>query len=523
MQFTVLRQLAGSRIYPSAKWLQEPSAIRIAAQIPARLFLIAAVAALGTIGTSQLLFCAQASRKPVPRGLAARCTVRPTDYEGWKAEELANRWVRLIIVPQLGGRLMQVTFDGHDYLFVNDQLKGQVNHPDTEHHRWYNYGGDKIWPMPEGSQDEQHWPDAGGTLLDEGAFTLQVISRGTDCAVRLTGPDDPRIGQQYIRDIRINSNSPAIFFHAVMKNVSGYPQTWSEQSVSQYNAAAPDDPSQFNPKFWGVTLVNLSSVFPNGYHVRTGNPANPGYTVEDGLFRVQWNNMEGEVWTDSAAGWLAVVDGSTGFTMVERNRYDPKATYPGQTTMLFYTTGIHTHNHPRQLANGGTQGARSGQFASAADQPAAAPARMVPPIYYMEAELDSPMVELSPGESYAMDTTWYPTRMGETFKASTYSGVVGTPLAASASPAGLALTGDFGVFYAGSLVAHYYDRSGATIGAAQLVGVTPVQEVQLQSTVQAPPETFRVSVHLVEHSGLDRGPLGEAFVDPPPTASRGRN
>ena len=50
-------------------------------------------------------------------------------------------------------------------------------------------------------------------------------------------------------------------------------------------------------------------------------------------------DMEGEVWTDSPAGWLAVVDGATGFTMVERNHYDPRAIYPGQTTMLFYSTG----------------------------------------------------------------------------------------------------------------------------------------------------------------------------------------
>jgi hypothetical protein len=150
-----------------------------------------------------------------------------------------------------------------------------------------------------------------------------------------------------------------------------------------------------------------------------------------------------------------------------------------------------------------------------------------PPIYYMEAEVDSPMIELAPGESYAMDTEWYPTRMGEAFKTATYSGVVGAPLSAAASPAGLTLTGDFGVFYAGTLVAHYHDRGGSAIGTTKLIDVTPAQEVQLQSTVQAPPQTFRVSVHLVEKSGvnrdLDRGDLGEAFVNPPPAPQRHYN
>ena len=45
-----------------------------------------------------------------------------------------------------------------------------------------------------------------------------------------------------------------------------------------------------------------------------------------------------------------------------------------------------------------------------------APAQDAPPIYYMEAEVNSPVVELYPGESYAMDTQWYPTRMGSEFK-----------------------------------------------------------------------------------------------------------
>jgi hypothetical protein len=44
-------------------------------------------------------------------------------------------------------------------------LKGQYFPPEVsaEQRRWFNYGGDKIWPMPEGSQDEQHWAGAAGT------------------------------------------------------------------------------------------------------------------------------------------------------------------------------------------------------------------------------------------------------------------------------------------------------------------------------------------------------------------------
>jgi hypothetical protein len=427
----------------------------------------------------------QAQAAPAPK-----CTVQKVDYLGWKAEEMSNPWVKLEIVPQLGGRLMQVSFGGHDFLFVNDQLKGKMVPVDPMQHRWVNYGGDKIWPMPEGSDDEQHWAGAGGEPLDDGPFSLQVISHNAECTVRLTGPVDPQIGQQYIRDISISADSPVISFHAVMKNVSGYPQSWSEQSVTQYNAAAPADATQFNPDFWGMTSANPASAYLNGYHVRTGAASNPAYSVRDGLFRLHWNNIGGEVWVDSPGGWAAVVDGTSGYTMIERIRYQPTANYPDKATILFYTTGQ-----------------RSRPTAAASDKP---------PIYYMETELNSPVVELYPGESYAMDTQWFPTRMGSDFKKPTYSGTIATPLAAEAASDGIVLSGVFGVFYPGQLQAHYYNRGGEAIGVAPLIGVTPLEPVKLQTKVSAPPGTFRVAVHLIDSQGLDRGPLGEAFVNPPP-------
>jgi hypothetical protein len=414
------------------------------------------------------------------------CSVQETNYLGWKAEELTNPWVKLELVPQIGGRLIQVTFGGHDFLYVNPELKGQVIPLERNRGGEHNYGGDKVWPLPEGNQDEQHW--SGGGNLDGGPFTLEVLSRGTRCAVRMTGPVNPEIGQRYIRDISIDADTPVISFHVVMQNMSGYPQTWSEQTISEYPTSKPAGSDNFNTKFWGVTAVNPTSAYLNGYYVRTGPADNPAFSVTDGMLRVHWNNIVQEVWIDSPLGWLAAVDGTTGYTMVERHHVDPTAGYPSKATIIFYSSG----ESSRQDQN---------------PEPREGP--------FMEAELNSPLVELAPGESYAMDTQWYPTRMGEDFKTTTYSGVIGTPLTATATPAGLVLSGSFGVFYAGDLVAHFYGRG--VRGTAKLMSVTPIEPVQLQTTIQAPPSTSRVSVHLVDSSGLDRGPLGEVLVNPRPS------
>jgi hypothetical protein len=57
------------------------------------------------------------------------CTVHSVVFEGWQAEQVANDWVQLTFVPRLGGRLMQVTFNGHPYLFVNPVYQGKYISP----------------------------------------------------------------------------------------------------------------------------------------------------------------------------------------------------------------------------------------------------------------------------------------------------------------------------------------------------------------------------------------------------------
>jgi len=451
-----------------------------------------------------------AAPKAASKSAKAGCTVQATDFMGWKAERMANQWVTLEITPELGGRLLQVTFGGHDFLYVNSNLQGKIIPVGTR--GGHNYGGDKIWPLPEGNNDEQHWAQSTAGPLDTGDYTLEVLSHGAKCAVRMTGPFDPSIGQRYIREISIGADSPVISFHNVMQNMTGYPQAWSEQTITEYPMSTPSGSDNLNTKFYGVTAINPSSAYPKGYQIQTGPQENDAYSVSDGTLRVHWNNISQEVWIDSPTGWLAAVDGMSGYTMVERHHIVTTKEYPGKATIILYSSGAPRRRTPRPGTGAGTPAGTP-----AAGTPAVTPnpnmsQREGP---FMEAEVNSPLVELAPGESYSLDTEWYPTRMGEDFKTTTYAGVIGTPLTATATPAGLVLAGSFGVFYTGDLVAHYYGRGGAS-GTAKLVPVTPLEPVQLQTTVQAPPNTSRVSVHLVDAQGVDRGPLGEVAVTPAP-------
>ena len=152
---------------------------------------------------------------------------------------------------------------------------------------------------------------------------------------------------RFTRTISIDADSPAIHFHATMKNVTGHTLDWSMQSVSQYdtsNVGATDkNSSPINHDFWTFTAANSSSSYLNRYHVRFGPAENPAASVrDDGLFALHYVHMAAELWLDSTDGWLAVVDGSSSYAMVERFQYEETKPYPGKASVIFWTNGPET-------------------------------------------------------------------------------------------------------------------------------------------------------------------------------------
>jgi hypothetical protein len=423
------------------------------------------------------------------------CRIESVDFDGWRAQQLANQWVTLTIVPQLGGRLMQVTFGGHAYLFVNPRYAGKYFPPSegAPKGRWFNYGGDKIWPLPEGTQDEQHWAGPLSDALDDGEYAFKILSQSSVCAVQLDGPADARTGLQYSRNISIDSDSPEISFHAVMKNATAHPIQWSMQSVSQYDTVDPHNSADFNHDFWAFTRADSHSSFAGGYRVRTGLASDPSFAVKDGWFTLHWMNLQGEVWIDSPGDWVVVVDGATHFAMAERFSYVKGAEYPGDASVIFYKNG-----RPPERKQ------KDGEPVSPADPDDS--------LFYMEAELNSPLVRLEPGLTYAMDTKWFPARAGNEFKTITDAGLVGEALQASITSTGVILSGSFGVFFPGTLVAHLYDDNGVEANAVSLAAVIPTESLSLNQTIKSPSAIARVSLHLVDPQGRDRGSLGEARV-----------
>jgi hypothetical protein len=442
-----------------------------------------------------------------PRGVSAQvkgepgqtaspaCRIEAINYKGWHAQKVSNRWVQLVVVPQNGGRLMQISFAGHSYLFVNPKYEGKYLPPSSE--QWFNYGGDKLWLLPEGNDDEKHWP-GDSDIIDDGPYSFRKLSEGQQCEIELTSPADPQTGVQIMRTIRLDADSPRVRFHAVMKNATGHDLEWSMQSVSQYDTADRGDTSRMNRDFWTFAPANRNSFYLNKYHVRFGPAENRAVSVrDDGLFALHYAHMGAELWLDSTEGWLAVVDGAAKFAMVERFRYEESKPYPGKASVIFWTNGPEINMDAE-----GNPSLSSGHLGESP--------------YYLEAEINSPLCRLRPGEACSLDTEWFPTRAGTELTSVTDAGVVMHSLRATHVNNGkISLSGSFGVFFSGTLVAHFYSAHGAPLGNMPVTVVDPAEPVSIdtQMALPSPVKAGRVSLHLQDSNGMDRGSLQEVRIE----------
>ena len=98
-----------------------------------------------------------------------------TQYKGWSVYRLSNGVISLFIAPDLGGRAIQLQLGDQEFFFVNNDLAGKVLPPEQNNVKagWANYGGDKVWPAPEGWMNDSEWPSIPYYVLD-GSGTVSL-------------------------------------------------------------------------------------------------------------------------------------------------------------------------------------------------------------------------------------------------------------------------------------------------------------------------------------------------------------
>ncbi len=425
--------------------------------------------------------------------------IEKTQYRGWNVYKLTNGLVGLYIAPDIGGRAIQLQLGDQEFFFVNADLAGKVL-PESENNLkagWANYGGDKMWPGPEGWMSDQEWPSIPYFILDGSRYRAEVVKEAPEeVAVRVTSPPDPRSGVQFARTFHVYAGTTRVKVEQLMRNISRREIRWGMWHLIQNDAADSHDASKPNPDLYMYIPLNPRSRYPNGYYNPYGDARHPSYEVLHGghMLRVHYLYRVGKAAADSNAGWYAVVNGQKNIGFVERFTYFPEREYPDGASVETWNDG------PGTISRGPWDQVLP-------DDPKKTP-------YFLESEVLSPYAALQPGEEYEFSVYWSPTRMPNPLRgAPTSAGAISEPFTAQQEAGQVHLRGVFGVFAPGTLEANFFSVMGEDLGHVTLQAVDPREVVRLDETVPLPKGAFRVNVLVRDADGENRGFLGNVILD----------
>ncbi|HEV2348711.1 MAG TPA: DUF4380 domain-containing protein [Terriglobia bacterium] len=418
-------------------------------------------------------------------------------FKGWNVYRLSNGIISLIVAPDIGGRAIQLQLGDQEFFFNNPDFLGKIVPPEQNNVKagWANYGGDKVWPAPEGWMNDNEWPSIPYYILDGSKFKSEIVAETpAEVAVRVTSPPDPRTGVQFARTYHVYAGTTRVQVDQVMRNISRRQIRWGIWHLVQHDAADAHDPTKPNPELYMYVPLNRRSMFPRGFYNPYGDARHPSYQAQHGggMLHIHYLYRVGKVAADSDAGWYAVVNGQKNTCFVENFKYFPGQEYPDNASVEEWNDG------PGMIS-------RDSWDQTLADDPKKTP-------YFLESEVISPFATLDPGEEYSFTVHWSPTRAPNPIRTTTWAGAISEPLTAKVDGAQIQLYGVFGVFTPGTIEAVFYSNLGEELSHEILQAVDPREVVRLDKSVPLPEGTFRVSVRVLDADGENRGFLGNVVL-----------
>jgi hypothetical protein len=432
-------------------------------------------------------------------GLAIDADVQggePTTYKGWNAYVLKNELVRLHVVPEIGGRVIQYALEEKEFFWNNPALIGRTS-PATglaSDGGWLNYGGDKLWPAPQGWDNDRQWPGPPDAVLDGQPYNVEPDPDGL--ALRLTSRDDPRSGIRFSRRIRLHPRSTRVTVEATMTNVDTRPRRWGIWAHTQLDAGLTGS-DDYNRLMRAWCPINPRSHFEGGFSIIFGEKDNPSFVAdaERGLMKVSYHYQVGKIGLDSHAGWVATVDGRQGDVFVQRFTFDPAKEYPDGSSVEFWHNGvgrIFAYGEWMEMPNNHRENP-----------------------YVFESEILSPFAQLQAGESYSYQYEWSACRIGGDFPVvdCSLAGLVSQPLSCQRRRDRTRLRGRFGVFHLGRLTLEAYDRQDGRLMTETLNPMaTPLTPVLFDVDFELPARARSVALVLLDTEGRRIGEVARCIV-----------
>jgi hypothetical protein len=410
------------------------------------------------------------------------CTVTREDYRGWRSVRLANGIVELFIVPEIGGRVIQLRIGNSDLLYVNRRHAGRVFSPEENSldAGWKNYGGSKVWPAPQGWSGDEEWPGPPDPVLDGGPYSCHVLPEiQATAAVRLESHPDKYTGLTLSRTIRIFQDSSIVEIQHVMRNTSNRPVRWAIWQVTQQ--AAHRDltvlvPSHACRQMYGDQKYEAISFDPT-----------------DGLCRVRYVNQIAKFAMKPEEGWLATLDSRRAIGLVETFPLFPALPYPDDAPVEAWVNGR------------GSFTIHDDRIEMEQDPNGCDP--------YIETELLSPLIALRPGEAYSFQISWHCTSIeADTMTAVNHCAAVGRRLTATRRGREARVTGSFGLFHVGLLELAGVPRNGKTRAVHALGSFSPLAACHIDCLVPWEEESERITLRLRGGDGKLLGTVDDAVI-----------
>jgi hypothetical protein len=386
---------------------------------------------------------------------------------GWDVWLLSNDWISLTAIPEIGGRIMEYALGNHSPLFINRDLLGQTIKP-AEGQEWPNFGGYKVWPAP---QETWQWPPP--PILDHGRYPAEIEHQNEESVTLCLKSHEEKWGMPGIRlerRITMKHNSAKVRLRETFINESDRDISLSIWDVTQLAVQHFDKKDHEN--FWIYFPINPKSRYgKSGIYATAETPALKGEAAP-GIYGVQYDPHETKIFSDCHEGWIGHVDHGL---------------------QLAYTkTFPNYHGKPYP-----DNDARIAVYTS----------EKLP---YMEMEIMGPILELSPEEEISLSIDWGITCTTPPILDVNDIGIVSEHLAHSKDR----LTGQYGVFFEGSLFLVFRDLRGIMLKKSLPQAVHPNRPVQINLPAQIDPDMRLIEVQINGSDGHLLGVLDSLEIIP---------
>lgn len=216
-----------------------------------------------------------------------KVSVEQITYRGWRGSyRLTVGTYSLVVVPQIGGRIMEYSLGGRNVMWENRAEYGKLYSIEKV---WRNFGGYKTWNSPE---DRWGWPP--DPILDAGPATIEIKQADGLPTLRIIGAPSLESGIVFTKDVTLSPDGRVRLVQR-MHNISGAVQTYGVWDVTQVRT----------PCFVAFP-VRKESKFPNGFKpMMKDSGKSKQWASEDGLCIVDCRNTEtGQIGADSPGPWM---------------------------------------------------------------------------------------------------------------------------------------------------------------------------------------------------------------------------